>query len=169
MTDILKKLAEKKKGTFFRVVYKTNPTLNKEAKKSGVEITKIVEKTVRSGINYSGTKSAKIKAKCREEKETSEQRKITKWWHYVIANYIAEHNTNGTQYAVFFPTLKGTNTKSTYFLNGEEVPYEKVIPFLSTTSDADEPLKDAPLTDEDKYSKLHDFLLVKAENIIEIR
>lgn len=112
-----------KKGTFVKIVYRTDLPLTAAAKKRGVTASKITEKIVRLGVNYSNIQSV-INA---EATRTEPKREVTSWCHWEIPNVLAQHNTKEDYYLSFATVNGGSHTKTIYMLNSIPVNKSEVI------------------------------------------
>lgn len=111
--EILETTKAIKGGRIVRVTYKTELPIKAEFKKQGYKIIKVVETSVRFGVNYHNIANV-IKRKM--EKETT--RKVTNNYEWIIKDRI-KHNTNTDKDYLVFATLpKGSNTKVKYILYG---------------------------------------------------
>ena len=108
LRDIIEKL---KSGTFFRLSYKTDCPVKAMYKKNGVKVVKIVETTVRTGVNYRNIKEV-IEA---TEERTSDRNYVNPY-SWVISNKIKHHNEKNEDYLVV-ATAKKHNTESQYLIS----------------------------------------------------
>ncbi|MBP3708303.1 MAG: hypothetical protein J6J36_06825 [Clostridia bacterium] len=120
--EILQELKTRKKGTIISIEYKSNPTLNAVAKKSGILLEKYTITTGRFGVNYSNIKAVK------EQRELDKQNGVVRqpktiWWNWLENNTIKEHTTNGNKYLTI-TTSKLAKPKVKYVLNGKEISKE---------------------------------------------
>lgn len=110
---IIKAVEKVKPGTFVRVCYKTELPVKAEWKKKGFKMIKIVETSVRFGVNYGNIASVKARKALEED---SNKPKRTNNYEWVLKNKI-RHNTNtGKDYLYVALFNKGDNTKYKYIL-----------------------------------------------------
>ena len=113
--EIIEAVKAVRGGTVTRVTYKTDVPVKAAFKKQGYRITKIVETTVRIGVNYG--QIASVKAKNAETPYTPDHNK-TNNYEWVVKDRI-RHNTNtGKDYVVLVNFNKGHNTKVKYVIEG---------------------------------------------------
>ena len=122
--QVKKELAKRRKGTLLSVEYKTKPTLNAQAKASGVQVEKITSTVARFGVNYSNIKAVKEQRELDKQNGVIRQQK-TIWWNLIDNNTIKEHKENGNKYLTL-TTSKIAKPKVKYLLNGKEITKEQL-------------------------------------------
>lgn len=120
--EIIQKAKETKRGTFIRIVYETILPVTAAARKLGYVVTKRTEKVVRLGVNYGHI--AKVIEQ--EAASTGDKRVVTPWYHWVEKDLIAKHNTKDDYYISFATVNKGSHSRSSYFINGQEASFTEV-------------------------------------------
>ncbi len=121
--EIIKAVGGIRKGTFTRIVYTSEPTLSAAGKKSGVTIVKHTEKVVRVGVHYPNIAAVQKK----DNERTEPKREVTPWCHWEIPDILAKHNTKEAYYLAFASVNQGHNTKTTWFMDGQEVTKEEIM------------------------------------------
>ena len=116
--EIIRTVDAIKKGTFVRIVYRTELPLCAAAKKSGHVIIKETEKVVRIGVDYKNI--ARVKEA--ESARTAPKRERSAWCHWEIPHVLAKHN-NRDDYYLSVATVEGNghHTKNSYFIDGTQV------------------------------------------------
>ena len=76
-----------KPGVFTRIKYKSDASLAAKAKKEGHTVTKIVEKTVRFGVNYYEIEAVKE----REAVRTEPKKEMKQLYESLIPNTLYKH------------------------------------------------------------------------------
>lgn len=112
--ELINKIKSIPNGRFFRITYMTEPKLSADAKRNGVEVLKITEKTVRTGVEYRhirGVVAAGVE---------------NQWGHSVVKNKVIKHNTKDSYYLSVAPIRRGGNTKTTWLVNGIERTEQEV-------------------------------------------
>lgn len=122
--EVLQELQTRKKGTIISVEYKSNPTLNAVAKKSGITLEKYTTTTGRFGVNYNNIKAVKEQRELDKQNGVVRQQK-TIWWNWLNNNTIKEHTINGNKYLTI-TTSKLAKPKVKYVLNGKEISKEEL-------------------------------------------
>lgn len=122
--QVKKELAKRRKGTLISVEYKSSPTLNAQAKASGIKVEKITKTVARFGVNYSNIKAVKEQRELDKQNGIVRQQK-TIWWNWLDNGTIKEHNTNGNKYLTL-TTSKIAKPKVKYLLNGKEITKEQL-------------------------------------------
>jgi hypothetical protein len=117
---IITKLSKIQNGAFIKVRYATTLPVRAASKRAGVTCFKITDATLRKGIGYANQKSVIEKVKRGELTLHHE----LPWgeWHPDFKGLIIIKD--GKNYVRFYPTPN--KPKSRFFLNGEEVSYEKL-------------------------------------------
>ena len=101
-------------GTITRIAYKTDVPLKAEARKEGYTLTKIVETSVRCGVDYSNIASV-IERRLSENHNLTSRRNNYEW---VIRNRIKHNNNTDKDYVVVAILPKKHHTKTKYILSG---------------------------------------------------
>lgn len=106
-----------KNGTMARLKYKTELPLKAEFAKLGYKMYKIVETTVRFGVNYANISSV-IEKKNLSSNEDKDKVRIKRHSNtdWVIKNKILHNNNTNKDYLVFAPMKKGANNKYNFVL-----------------------------------------------------
>ena len=104
-------------GTITRIASKTDVPLKAEAKKQGYSLTKIVETSVRCGVEYSRIASV-IERRLSEDYTPSTRRNNYEW---IVRNRIKHNNNTDKDYIVVASLPKGHHTKIKYVLSGTSV------------------------------------------------
>lgn len=99
-------------GSFVRIGYNTELPLKSSFSKQGCKIIRISESTVRTGINYRNIQSVIEEKAGQLEAPRSYRKVITS----VIKNKIYKNLDTDQMYLRVYPTRKGTNKVSTYFV-----------------------------------------------------
>lgn len=102
-------------GTIARVTYKTELPIKAEFKKQGYKIIKIVESSVRFGVNYHNISSV-IQRKAQRSEESMISR--TNNYEWVVRNRIKHNTKTNKDYLVVASLPVGDNTKVKYILEG---------------------------------------------------
>lgn len=112
--EIMSAISSVKGGTIARIAYKTDVPLKAEFKKQGYKLTRVVETSVRCGVDYHKISSV-IARKSSADYVPSTRKNNYEW---VIKNRV-KHNTNTEKDYVVVATLpSGDNTKVKYILDG---------------------------------------------------
>lgn len=101
-------------GTITRIAYKTEVPLKAEFKKQGYKITKVVETSVRFGVNYNHI-AAVI---ARKSAADYVARPYTNKYEWVLFNRVKHHIEKNKDYIVVATLPKGHHTKVKYLLEG---------------------------------------------------
>lgn len=112
--QVLDAIQNIRKGTFVKIIYKSELPLTAAAKRDGVTATKITEKVVRLGVDYTHIQAVIDM----EAARTEPKREVASWCHWEIPNILAKHNTKEDMYLTFASVNGGSHTKSEYQLNG---------------------------------------------------
>lgn len=146
-------------GTINRVTYKTEVPLKAEFKKQGYKITKIVESSVRFGVNYHNIASVIA----RKAEETINTVARTNNYEWVIKNRVKHNTKTDKDYLVVANLPINANKKVKYILEGS------IIGTLDMGSEVDGPYKDIIL---DSYLKKsndeREIKTISFDNIISI-
>ena len=112
--EIMTAISSVRGGSIARIAYMTQVPLKAEFKKQGYELTKVVETSVRCGVNYN--KIASVIARKSAADYVPSTRKNNYEW--VIRNRV-KHNTNTDKdYIVVASLPTGHHTKVKYILDG---------------------------------------------------
>lgn len=123
--QVKKALENRKKGTLISVEYKSIPTLNSQAKASGIKLEKFTKTVARFGVNYSNIKAVKEQRQQDKENGIVRQQK-TIWWNWLDNNnIIKEHKENGKKYLTL-TTSKIARPQVKYMLNDKEISKEEL-------------------------------------------
>ena len=101
-------------GTIARITYMTQVPLKAEFKKQGYELTKVVETSVRCGVDYNRIASV-IARKSAEDYVPSARKNNYEW---VVRNRIKHNSNTNKDYIVVATLPSGHHTKVKYILNG---------------------------------------------------
>ena len=114
---IIKKLATKQNGAFFKIRWATEIPLTAAAKRMGITAYKLTEATCRKGISYQNQKS--VQAKVEEGKILTHE---LPWgqWHPEYAGLVIQHK--GKDYIRLY--MGPNKSKATYILNGAICTYD---------------------------------------------
>ena len=112
--EILTAVKNVRGGTIARIAYKTEVPLKAEFKNQGYKITKVVETSVRFGVNYS--RIASVIA--RKSSTDHVARTYTNNYEWVVSNRVKHHTKNDKDYIVVANLPKGHHTKTKYLLEG---------------------------------------------------
>ena len=110
-----------KNGTYVRIGYRSELPVRAELKKQGYQAYKVVETTVRLGVNY-----GKIASVVARKSEKDGRKKIsTSNYSWVIKNKVRYNKNTGKDYLyVANVNGKGANTKELYVLIPKKGKYE---------------------------------------------
>lgn len=111
--EIFKATESIKGGRIARITYKTEVPLKAAYKKQGYKITKIVETSVRFGVNYNNIASV-IQRRENEEKVTSNRANNYEW---IVDNRIKYNTNTEKEYLVVASLNHGHNTKVKYIMD----------------------------------------------------
>lgn len=111
-----------KPGTFIRIKYKSDASLAAKAKKEGHSVTKIVEKTVRFGVNYFEIESVKE----REAARTEPKKEMKQLYESLIPNTLYKHIEKGNLYIQFATVPEGGNTQTSWLIDGNAATLDQV-------------------------------------------
>lgn len=114
INEVRAKISGIRSGNFFRITYQKEVPV-KASFKGDYTVSKIVEKTVRTGISYANISG--VEKVCGAS---------TPWWHWEEKNRIAKHNTKDSMYLTVMPIRKGGNVRVKYMVNGVEVSYREL-------------------------------------------
>lgn len=118
--QIIEAVSNVKNGCITRITYKTELPIKAEFKKQGYKIVKIVETSVRFGVDYFNIGSVvERKAKEAEEGKVPVVRKNPYEW--IIDNKVKHHIEKDRYYVVAANLNGGHNTKSKYVLIGSAI------------------------------------------------
>lgn len=131
-------------GTIARIAYKTEVPLKAEFKKQGYKIIKVVETSVRFGVNYSHIASVIA----RKSSPEYVARPHTNNYEWVISNRVKHHTQKDKDYIVVANLPKGHHTKTKYLLEGS------FVGTLDMGDSIDGPYKDIVI---DSYFKPNSF------------
>lgn len=98
------------KGAFVRIKYMTELPVQ-AAQKHHYNVYKIVEQTVRIGVNYNNIQRVKAKVELRADTPTKE---YTNPYKQVFKNMIYQHEKTGTQYLQFATVPNNAHVKTKY-------------------------------------------------------
>lgn len=101
-------------GTIVRVTYKTDVPIKAEFKKQGYRITKIVESSVRFGVNY-GRIASVIERRSQDDYTPSTRANNYEW---LIKDRIKHNNNTNKDYLVVATLPGGHNTRTKYIISG---------------------------------------------------
>lgn len=101
-------------GAIARITYKTEVPVKAEFKKQGYKVIKIVETSVRFGVNYHNIASV-IKRKSNAEYITTSRTNNYEW---IVKNRIKHNNKTDKDYLVVATLPVGHNTKVKYLIEG---------------------------------------------------
>jgi len=120
LKNIINKLSNKHKGTFVRVGWSSNIE-SAAARKSGVQVVKETDATVRWGVRYDNLKRVKEIKALEGKVEETKQRKL--WYkHLDDTPYIVENlNDADKKYLQLFTINNRRSIKTKYFVNGNEI------------------------------------------------
>lgn len=104
-----------KGGRIARVTYKTEVPIKAEFKKQGYRIIKVVESSVRFGVNYHNIATV-ISRKLEQQTQNTVTR--TNNYEWVIKNRIKHNNKTDKDYLVVANLPSGHNTKVKYIIEG---------------------------------------------------
>ena len=115
--EVINTVSTIKNGTMARLKYKTELPLKAEFAKLGYKMYKIVETTVRFGVNYANISSV-IEKKNLSSNEDKDKVRIKRHSNtdWVIKNKILHNNNTDKDYLVFAPMKKGANNKYNFVL-----------------------------------------------------
>ena len=112
--QIISATKEIRGGTIARITYKTEVPVKAEFKKQGYRIIKIVETSVRFGVNYNNISSV-ILRKSNPDYTPSFRKNNYEW---VIKNRIKHNNQTNKDYLVVASLPSKHNTKVKYIIEG---------------------------------------------------
>ncbi len=159
---LLMKLAKKNKGQYFKMAWCSDVSMSAEAKRQGLQAVKIVESTVRYGINRSNIKTVKermlLKAFENGGISNDDEKHPLKWgqWKAKHEGVLVEHKEK--DYFRFYTSPN--KPKSKYLLNGVEISKED----LKNIKIGDKPI----VIPSYWTSNVEETMTVKVENIIDI-
>lgn len=107
-----------KGGTIVRITYKTELPLKAEFKKQGYKITKIVEQSVRFGVNYHNISKVIERKANTEPKEQTPRTNNCEW---VIKDRIKYNKNTDKEYLVVANLPEHSNARVKYILEGSIV------------------------------------------------
>ena len=108
-----------KKGTIVRIAYSTELPVKSEFKKAGYMIHKLVETSVRIGVNY-GNIASVIARKAQQEVDGYESRKTTNNYVPVVENLVYDHSKTEQTYLQVANLPHNSNTHSCYVIVGAD-------------------------------------------------
>ena len=111
-----------KPGVFTRIKYKSDASLAAKAKKEGHTVTKIVEKTVRFGVNYFEIESVKE----REAARTEPKKEMKQLYESLIPNTLYKHIEKETLYVQFATIPEGGHTNTEWLIDGQPATIDQV-------------------------------------------
>ena len=111
-----------KPGVFTRIKYKSDASLAAKAKKEGHTVTKIVEKTVRFGVNYFEIESVKE----REAARTEPKKEMKQLYESLIPNTLYKHIEKETLYVQFATIPEGGHTNTEWLIDGNAATLDQV-------------------------------------------
>ena len=111
-----------KPGTFTRIKYKSDASLSAKAKKEGHTVVKLVEKTVRFGVNYFEIESVKE----REAARTEPKREMKQLYESLIPNTLYKHIEKETLYIQFATVPEGGHTNTEWLIDGNPATLDDV-------------------------------------------
>lgn len=112
---IIEEAMKVRPGTLTRVGYTSELPVKAEYKKKGYRMFKIVETSVRLGVNYHNIASV-IARKAEEGLKEAVQR--TNNYEWVIKNKVSHNTATGKDYLYVANFNNGHNTKTRYFIEG---------------------------------------------------
>lgn len=113
---VVKAVEEVKNGTMVRVSYTSDVKLKKSFRDLGCKVTKIVDTTVRLGVNYSNIRQV---IENRENSNNVETTKRVNNYTWIIPNKI-KYNSNTDEYYLQFANVKNhNNIKVKYIVTDE--------------------------------------------------
>ena len=111
-----------KPGAFTRIKYKSDASLAAKAKKEGHSVSKLVEKTVRFGVNYYEIESVKE----REASRTDPKREMKQLYESLIPNTLYKHIEKETLYIQFATVPEGAKTEVEWLIDGNPATLDQV-------------------------------------------
>ena len=111
-----------KPGVFTRIKYKSDASLAAKAKKEGHTVTKIVEKTVRFGVNYYEIEAVKE----REAARTEPKKEMKQLYESLIPNTLYQHIEKESLYVQFATIPEGSNTVCEWLIDGQSATLDQV-------------------------------------------
>ena len=111
-----------KPGVFTRIKYKSDASLAAKAKKEGHTVTKIVEKTVRFGVNYFEIEAVKE----REAARTEPKKEMRQLYESLIPNTLYKHIEKETLYVQFATIPEGGHTNTEWLIDGKPATIDEV-------------------------------------------
>lgn len=124
LEQLLKVMSNVKKGSFIRFSYKTTLPVKAEYKNQGYSIVKITSITTRFGINYGNIKAVQER-KVEEGNKEKTNRKNNSIW--IMKNSILYNENTKKYYLCTYPTSKGKNTSSKYYLVKDNKEEEQIL------------------------------------------
>lgn len=115
--EILERVTKSVNGRMIRVCYRTDLPMKSKFQKQGVRIIKVVEETVRLGVEYSHIKDV-IKKREESPEETVARPNPYEW---VVKNKISVHKTSGKQYVRIATVKKGAHKKVKFLVEDGDV------------------------------------------------
>lgn len=113
---VVKAVKEVKNGTMVRVSYASDVKLKKAFRDLGCKVTKIVDTTVRLGVNYSNIRQV---IENRENSNNADTIKRVNNYTWIIPNKI-KYNSNTDEYYLQFANVKNhNNVKVKYIVTDE--------------------------------------------------
>lgn len=113
---VVKAVKEVKNGTMVRVSYTSDVKLKKAFRDLGCRVTKIVDTTVRLGVNYSHIKQVIENG---SNSDTVESNKRANNYSWVVPNKI-KYNSNTDEYYLQFATVKNHNNIKVKYIVADE-------------------------------------------------
>lgn len=104
-----------KKGTIVRIAYSTELPVKAEFKKLGYMVYKLVETSVRIGVNY-GNIASVIARKAQQEIDGHEARKVTNNYVPVVENLVYDNSNTEQTYLQVANLPNNSNTRSRYMI-----------------------------------------------------
>ncbi len=111
-----------KPGVFTRIKYKSDASLAAKAKKEGHTVTKIVEKTVRFGVNYYEIEAVKE----REAARTEPKKEMKQLYESLIPHTLYKHIEKETLYVQFATIPEGGHTNTEWLIDGQPATIDQV-------------------------------------------
>lgn len=124
LNNVREALKGYQKGSFIRVGWKSNIE-SASAKRTGVEVVKVSEATVRIGINYSNIKSVQLTRATRE----GDSKPYKVWFKHIedlpaIIEHLQDENK---KYLQIFSVNKNSHPRVCYYINGVPATKKQVM------------------------------------------
>ena len=157
--QILTATSQVRGGTIARITYKTEVPIKAEFKKQGYKITKIVESSVRFGVNYHNIASVIA----RKSQESVNQTSRANNYEWIIKNRVKHNTKTDKDYLVVANLPVNHNSKVKYILEGS------IMGTLDMGNRIDGPYKDIVLNSYfNRNSDEREIRTISFENIITI-